>query len=81
LYCICYDNKTIEEVLTTKFLGLQIDNKLNPKKHIEYIIPKLSPACFAMRAVTPLLKINTLKLIYSAYLHFIMSYRGLLSGN
>jgi hypothetical protein len=24
---IGYDDKTIEEVLTTKFLGLQIDNK------------------------------------------------------
>jgi hypothetical protein len=29
---IGYDNKTIEEVLTTKFLGLQIDNNLNWKK-------------------------------------------------
>jgi hypothetical protein len=36
---IGYDNKTIEEVFTPKFLGLQIDN-LNWKKHIEYIIPK-----------------------------------------
>jgi hypothetical protein len=35
-----YDNKTSEEVLTTKSLGLQIDNNLNGKKHTEYIIPK-----------------------------------------
>jgi hypothetical protein len=38
---IGYD-KTTEEVGTTKFLGLQIDNNLNLKKHTEYIIPKLN---------------------------------------
>jgi hypothetical protein len=69
-----YDDKTIQEVLTPKFLGLQIDNNLNWKKHIEYIIPKLSSACFAMRTVTPLLKIDSLKLVYFAYFHSIMSY-------
>jgi hypothetical protein len=47
---IGYDKK-IEELLT-KFLGLQIDNNLNWKKNIEYIIPKLSSAFFAMRTVT-----------------------------
>jgi hypothetical protein len=45
---IGFDNKLIEEVEANKFLGLQIDNNLNWKKHIEYIIPKLSSACFAM---------------------------------
>jgi hypothetical protein len=55
-----YD-KTTEVVRTTKFNGLQIDNKLNWKKHIENIIPKLNSARFAMKTVTPLLKIDTLK--------------------
>jgi hypothetical protein len=41
------DDKTIEEVRTTKFLDLQADN-LNWKTHIEYIIPKPT-VCFAMR--------------------------------
>jgi hypothetical protein len=45
---IGYDNKTIEEVSTTKFLGLQTDN-LNCKKHTEYNIPKLCSSCFAMK--------------------------------
>jgi hypothetical protein len=45
------DNKTTEEVLTSKFLGLQIYNNIICKKHTEYIIPK-SSACFAMRAVS-----------------------------
>jgi hypothetical protein len=71
---ISYDNKTTEKVLTTKFLGLQLDNNLNWKKHTEYIYPKLSSGCFAIRAVIPLLKVDTVKLVYFAYFHSIMSY-------
>jgi hypothetical protein len=48
---IGYVDKTIEEVETTKFHGLQVDNNLNWKTHIQYIIPKLSSACFAMKTI------------------------------
>jgi hypothetical protein len=37
-------------------LGLQIDSNLNWKKHIQFIMPKLSSPCFAMRTVTSLMK-------------------------
>jgi hypothetical protein len=70
-----HDNKRIKEVLISAFLGLQVGNKLNLKKHIIYIIPRLSSVCFAMRTVMPLLKVGTLKLVYFAYFHFIVSYR------
>jgi hypothetical protein len=40
-----YNNKYIEERVITKFLGLQIDNHLNWKNHIDQPIPKLSRAC------------------------------------
>jgi hypothetical protein len=63
-----YDDKTIEEVETTKFFGLKIDNNLNWKTHIQYTIPKISSACFAMRNITSLMKIETLKLVYFVYL-------------
>jgi hypothetical protein len=43
------------------------------KKHIEYIIPKLSSACLVMKTVTSLMKIDTLKLVYFAYFHSMMS--------
>jgi hypothetical protein len=72
-------NKLIEEVEANKFLGLQIDKHLNWRKHIEYIIPKLSSACFAMRTVVPLMTTDTLKLVYFAYFHSVLSY-GLISG-
>jgi hypothetical protein len=42
-YNVCYDGKEYNEV----------DDNLNWKKHVEYIIPKLNSACF----VIPLLKI------------------------
>jgi hypothetical protein len=69
-----FDDKTIEEVETTKFLGQQIDSNLNWETHIQYIIPNLSSACFAMMTVTSLMKTETLKLVYFAYFHSIMSY-------
>jgi hypothetical protein len=71
---IGYDNKTVEEALTTNYFGLQIVNNFSWKKYIEYIIPKLSSACFVMRIVTPLLKVDTLKLVYFEYLHSIKSH-------
>jgi hypothetical protein len=43
--------------------------------HIEYIIPKLSSPSFAMSTVTSIMKTETLKLVYLAYFHSILSYR------
>jgi hypothetical protein len=39
-----YNDKYIEESAQTKFLGLQIDNHLSWKNHIDQLIPKLSGA-------------------------------------
>jgi hypothetical protein len=62
-----FDDKTTEEVETTKFLGLQIDSNLNWKTYIQYIIPKLSSARFAMRPVTSIMKTETLTIIDSVF--------------
>jgi len=40
-----YKEKCIEERVNGKFLGLQIDNHLNWKNHIDQMISKLSGAC------------------------------------
>jgi hypothetical protein len=37
-----YNDKHIEVTVSTKFLGLQIDNHLNWKNHIDQLIPKQS---------------------------------------
>jgi hypothetical protein len=80
-YVPVLDNKLIEEVEANKFLGLQTDNNLTWKKHTEYIIPKLSSACFAMRIAIPLMTIDTLKLVYFAYFHSVLSYGLFFWGN
>jgi hypothetical protein len=36
-----YNDKYIEEVVTTKFLGLQINNHLNWKNHIDQFFSKI----------------------------------------
>jgi hypothetical protein len=36
---IGYDDKTIEEILTTKFLGLQIDNNLTGESTLNILTP------------------------------------------
>jgi hypothetical protein len=69
-------DKTIGEAETTKFLGLQVDNNLKWKTHIQYIISKLSSACFAMRIIT-----SHMKLVYFAYFHSSMSYGIIFWGN
>jgi len=68
------ESKFIATVKETKFLGLIIDNKLSWKGHIDYIIPKLSSACYVMRTVKPHVSHNNLKVIYYSYFHSIMNY-------
>jgi hypothetical protein len=68
-------------VVNTKFLGLQIDNHLNCKSHIEHMIPKLSAACYAVRSVVHISNSNTLKSIYWAYFHSITKYEIIFWGN
>jgi hypothetical protein len=40
-----YKEKYIEDIANIQFLGLQIDNHLNWKYHIDQMISKLSGAC------------------------------------
>jgi hypothetical protein len=50
---ITHGNRKIANVCNTKSLWLTLDNTLSWKTHIDTIIPKLSSASFAMRAVKP----------------------------
>jgi hypothetical protein len=42
---IGHKERYIEETVNTKFLGLQIDNHINWRNHIEEMIPKLTGVC------------------------------------
>jgi hypothetical protein len=64
-----------------KFLGLNINNTLTWKPHIETILPKLSSACFAMRSIKLLVSQHMLKTIYYSHFHTIISYGLMFWGN
>jgi hypothetical protein len=71
---ITSDSKYITKANHIKFLGLPITETTTWKTHIDAILPKLSSACFAIRSVKPYISPQTLKAIYYAYFHAIMSY-------
>jgi hypothetical protein len=48
-----YKNEEIANTSNIKFLGLTLDNTFSWKNHVDAIVPKLSSACFAVRAVKP----------------------------
>ena len=56
---ICNINIACNDTLVTalpkiKFLGIYIQDSINWSSHIDYIIPKLSSACYAMRSIIQL---------------------------
>jgi hypothetical protein len=76
-----YNNTTISEVPNTKFLGVQIDNHLNWKCHIDQILPKLSTASFVIRQLFYILDSETLRIAYFSYFHSIVRYGIIFWGN
>jgi hypothetical protein len=48
---IGYNGKYIEESANTKFLGVEIDNHLIWKNHIDQMFLKLRGACYAVRSM------------------------------
>lgn len=47
-YLLKIHGKSLEQVTSTKFLGVHIDNALNWENHINLLCKKLSPVCFAL---------------------------------
>jgi hypothetical protein len=78
---IGYKYKYVEEVVSTKFLNIRLDNHLNWKDHIDQIIPKLSSACYAVRQIYYFINQNTLKSIFFAYFHSVVKYGIMFWGN
>ena len=69
------------KILVTKFLGLQIDNHLKLKNHIDQLIPTLSGACYAVRSAFHISKITPFKSTYFAYFHSMTKYGTIRWGN
>jgi hypothetical protein len=58
---ISYGNKLITNTHGTNFLGLIIDSNLSWKNHIDKLMPKLSLARYAIRAVKSLMTQESLR--------------------
>jgi hypothetical protein len=58
----------MEGTVNIKFLGLQIYNHINWKKHTEQMISTVSDACYAIRLMVHISNISNLNSIY--YAHF-----------
>ena len=60
---INYFNKSIDKVVHTKFLGLLIDDTLTWDNHTDQSISRLNSACYAIRAVKPMLSRKVLRML------------------
>jgi hypothetical protein len=78
---IGYDNKKIANSTSTKFLGVIIDNMLSWKSHIDWLMFKLSSACYVIRAVKLYVTQETLRMIDCTYVHSVMAYGIIFWGN
>jgi hypothetical protein len=71
---IKYDDKTVTNTTELKFLGLVLHNTMSWKRRIDMLAPKLNKACYNARAIKRLLSLNSLKVIYHAYFHSVITY-------
>jgi hypothetical protein len=68
------EHKDISNSTETKFLGLIIYETLSWNQHIDQIAIKLCSACYALRNLKHTVPQSTLRTIYYAYIHSILSY-------
>ena len=78
---IYYKGNMIGEEKSAKFVGMHIDNHMNWKNHAEEILPKLSAACFLMKYLIHTLNLDTLHMVYFAYIHLLFPYGIIFWGN
>jgi hypothetical protein len=69
-----YEHKNISNSTETKFLGLIIDKTLPWNQHIDQIAIKLCSACYVLRNLEHIVPQSTIRIIYYAYIHSILSY-------
>lgn len=70
--CVKYSGEHLEKVVTMKYLGIIIDNKLTFNDHINYICKKISKKLGFAYRVSKHLTLNTRKTIYNTIIkpHF-----------
>jgi len=76
-----YQGNHVTSSSNTKFLALIIDDFLSWKAHIDQIMSKLNTACFVIQTLQAIMSPETLRMVYFAYIHLIMSYGIIFWGN
>jgi len=74
-----YQGNNVKSSSNTKFLGLIIEDSLSWKAHIDQMMSKLHTAYFVIRTIQAIMSPETLRMVYFAYIHSIMSY-GIILG-
>jgi len=78
---IGYNNNFITSSTHTKFLGITLNNTLSWNNHIYSIMKKLSRACYIIRNAKTCMSASSLRKIYYAFFHSVMSYGIMFWGN
>jgi hypothetical protein len=76
-----YQGNYVKSSPHTKFLGLIIHDSLSWKAHIEQMMSRLNTACFVIRMIQAIMSTVTLRMVYFAYVHSVMSYGIIFWGN
>jgi len=76
-----YQGNYVTSSSNTVFLGLIIDDSLSWKAHIDKMMSKLNTGCFVIWTIQAIMSPETLRMVYFAYIHSIMSYGIILGGN
>jgi exonuclease III len=71
---ITYNYNQISIISSIEFLGIYINDTINWKYRIEYILPKLSVACYTMRIIKPCMSLEMLKIVYYSNFNSVINY-------
>lgn len=74
-------NIEINKVMSTNFLGIEIDELLNWHIHCDTLAKKLSSACFALKTIKSITDVKTAKIAYYANFESVMRYGIEIWGN
>jgi len=76
-----YQGNCSKSSSSIKFLGLTIDDFLSWKAHIDQMMSKLNKTCFVIRTIQAIMSLESLRMVYFAYIHLIISYGIILGAN
>lgn len=75
------NHKSIQQVQSSKFLGIFIDQKMTWEDHVNHLLSKLSTTCFVIKQLKNTVSINILKLAYFGLAQSTLNYCLMFWGN